>query len=56
MGQGGCMAMEDACVLVEELRSAPTVEGALISYISRRKARVTWVQQQSMANCLSSQR
>jgi 2-polyprenyl-6-methoxyphenol hydroxylase-like FAD-dependent oxidoreductase len=31
MGQGGCMAMEDACVLAEELRAAATVEDALAS-------------------------
>jgi 2-polyprenyl-6-methoxyphenol hydroxylase-like FAD-dependent oxidoreductase len=49
MGQGGCMAMEDACVLAEELRAAETVESALASYVNRRKARVKWVQHQSMA-------
>jgi 2-polyprenyl-6-methoxyphenol hydroxylase-like FAD-dependent oxidoreductase len=49
MGQGGCMAMEDACVLAEELRVAATVESALPSYVNRRKARVNWVQHQSMA-------
>jgi len=49
MGQGGCMAMEDAYVLAEVLRSAATVESALSNYVSRRKPRVKWVQQQSMA-------
>jgi len=49
MGQGGNMAMEDACVLAEELRVAATVERALASYANRRKARVEWVQRQSMA-------
>jgi 2-polyprenyl-6-methoxyphenol hydroxylase-like FAD-dependent oxidoreductase len=49
MGQGGCMAMEDACTLADELRAAATVESALASYASRRKPRVNWVQQQSMA-------
>ena len=55
MGQGGCMAMEDACVLAEELRSAATVEDALASYVRRRKRRVEWVQRQSMglANLLT---
>jgi FAD-dependent urate hydroxylase len=48
MGQGGCMAMEDACVLAEELRAATTVEAALESYVRRRKPRVEWVQRQSM--------
>jgi 2-polyprenyl-6-methoxyphenol hydroxylase-like FAD-dependent oxidoreductase len=49
MGQGGCMAMEDACVLAEELRAAATVESALANYVSQRKPRVEWVQHQSMA-------
>jgi FAD-dependent urate hydroxylase len=53
MGQGGCMAMEDARVFAELLRSAATVESALSSYVSRRKARVQWVQQQSMATAES---
>jgi FAD-dependent urate hydroxylase len=48
MGQGGCMAMEDACVLAEELGAATTVEAALESYVRRRKLRVEWVQRQSM--------
>jgi 2-polyprenyl-6-methoxyphenol hydroxylase-like FAD-dependent oxidoreductase len=49
MGQGGCMAMEDACVLAEELGAAAAVESALTSYVNRRKPRVEWVQRQSMA-------
>ena len=49
MGQGGCMAMEDACVLAEELRAAATLESALARYTSRRTPRVEWVQHQSMA-------
>jgi 2-polyprenyl-6-methoxyphenol hydroxylase-like FAD-dependent oxidoreductase len=49
MGQGGCMAMEDAWVLAEELRSVDTVEKALGAYMTRRKPRVKWVQQQSIA-------
>jgi 2-polyprenyl-6-methoxyphenol hydroxylase-like FAD-dependent oxidoreductase len=49
MGQGGCLAMEDAYVLAEELCSAASVEGALESYVARRKARVSWVQQASRA-------
>jgi hypothetical protein len=49
MGQGGCMAMEDACVLAEELSAAVTVDSALASYVSRRKPRAKWVQQQSIA-------
>ena len=56
MGQGGCMAMEDACVLAQELRAAAAVEDALASYVRRRKARVEWVQRQSMtlANLLTA--
>jgi len=49
MGQGGCMAMEDACVLADELGSGATIEAALASFAKRRKPRVEWVQQQSMA-------
>jgi 2-polyprenyl-6-methoxyphenol hydroxylase-like FAD-dependent oxidoreductase len=49
MGQGGCMAMEDACVLAEVLRSAATAESALSDYVSRRKPRTKWVQSQSLA-------
>jgi 2-polyprenyl-6-methoxyphenol hydroxylase-like FAD-dependent oxidoreductase len=49
MGQGGCMAMEDACALAEELRAGATLEAALASFAKRRKPRVEWVQQQSMA-------
>ena len=29
MGQGGCMAMEDACTLADEVYAAATVESAL---------------------------
>jgi len=49
MGQGGGMAVEDAYVLTECLRSADTVEAALDQYVSRRKPRVGWVQQESIA-------
>src|SRR5437867_7417011 len=49
MGQGGCLAMEDAYVLAEILRSAASLESALETYVSRRKARVNWVQQASRA-------
>jgi 2-polyprenyl-6-methoxyphenol hydroxylase-like FAD-dependent oxidoreductase len=49
MGQGGCQAMEDAWVLAEELRAAPTVEDALVSFDERRRARTDWVQRESRA-------
>jgi len=49
MGQGGCLAMEDACVLAEVLQSMPTVESALETYVARRRPRVNWVQRESRA-------
>ena len=49
MGQGGCMAMEDAYVLAEELRQSDTVCSALSTYVHRRRPRVKWVQQESLA-------
>jgi len=47
MGQGGCMAIEDAAVLAELLQSSQGVEEALDAYVLRRRARVDWVQSQS---------
>jgi len=47
MGQGGSLAVEDAYVLAESLRSAATVHGALADYVERRCRRVRWVRQQS---------
>ena len=41
------MAMEDAYVLAEVLHREETVEGALDSYVTRRRPRANWVQQQS---------
>jgi 2-polyprenyl-6-methoxyphenol hydroxylase-like FAD-dependent oxidoreductase len=49
MGQGGCMALEDAWVLAEVLRAAPTVQSALATYAERRRPRVDWVQRESLA-------
>ena len=49
MAEGGCMAMEDACVLAEVLRESESVESALDAYVSRRRPRVGWVQQHSRA-------
>src|SRR5919198_1145338 len=49
MGQGGCLAIEDAWVLAEVLRAEPTVERALEVWAERRRPRVTWVHQQSRA-------
>jgi 2-polyprenyl-6-methoxyphenol hydroxylase-like FAD-dependent oxidoreductase len=47
MGEGGCMAMEDALVLAEVLRSEHSIEKALRAYVTRRRPRTDWVQQQS---------
>ena len=47
MGEGGCMAMEDALVLADVLRMADSVEGALEAYVRRRRPRANWVQEQS---------
>ena len=49
MGQGGCMAMEDAVVLAELLGSLDSVDNAVDAYVKRRRHRVDWVQQQSRA-------
>jgi hypothetical protein len=49
LGQGGCLAIEDAWVLAEVLRAEATVEGVLAAYARRRRARVTWVHRQSRA-------
>ena len=49
MGQGGCMAMEDAVVLAEVLFSSDSVEAALDIYVDRRNPRVDWMRQQSRA-------
>ena len=49
MGQGGCMAIEDACVLPECLRRSVTLPEALKTYDLRRRPRVEWVHQQSQA-------
>ena len=49
MGQGGCMAMEDALVLAEELRRATDVPAAIAAFGVRRRPRVEWVREQSQA-------
>jgi len=47
MGQGGSIAVEDAVVLAESLRSADTVDRAIEDYVVRRSPRVRWVREQS---------
>jgi 2-polyprenyl-6-methoxyphenol hydroxylase-like FAD-dependent oxidoreductase len=49
MGEGGCMAMEDALVLVDVLRKADRLDTALEAYVRRRRLRADWVQAQSRA-------
>jgi FAD-dependent urate hydroxylase len=49
MGQGGCMALEDAVVLAEVLHEAATVDDALAAFEVRRRPRTDWVQEQSRA-------
>jgi 2-polyprenyl-6-methoxyphenol hydroxylase-like FAD-dependent oxidoreductase len=49
MGEGGCMAMEDALVLAEVLRTAKNIQCALEAYVLRRRPRADWVQRQSRA-------
>ena len=49
MGEGGCMAMEDALVLADCLCQADSVEHALEAYVRRRRPRAEWVQEQSRA-------
>jgi FAD-dependent urate hydroxylase len=49
MGQGGCMAIEDAAMLAELLDASESIEGALDAYEARRRPRADWVQSQSAA-------
>jgi 2-polyprenyl-6-methoxyphenol hydroxylase-like FAD-dependent oxidoreductase len=49
MGQGGCMAIEDALVLAELVCSAEDTKSALDGDVRRRRPRVDWVQKQSRA-------
>jgi 2-polyprenyl-6-methoxyphenol hydroxylase-like FAD-dependent oxidoreductase len=49
MGQGGCMAMEDAWVLAEKLVNCSSLPEALASFVARRLPRVRWVHQESTA-------
>jgi 2-polyprenyl-6-methoxyphenol hydroxylase-like FAD-dependent oxidoreductase len=49
MGQGGCMAIEDACVLAEELGRDSDIPAALTAFVERRQQRVSWVREQSQA-------
>src|SRR5262249_38666796 len=47
LGQGACMALEDAVVLAASLRAEPDVERALRRYEDARRARTAFVQERS---------
>lgn len=49
MGQGGCMAIEDALVLADELRRDRDIPAALAAFAARRRPRVDWAREQSQA-------
>lgn len=48
LGQGGCMALEDACVLGKCVQSETTLEKALRRYESLRRERTRHIQQRSL--------
>jgi 2-polyprenyl-6-methoxyphenol hydroxylase-like FAD-dependent oxidoreductase len=43
------MAIEDACVLADELRRGSDIPAALDRFAERRQPRVSWVREQSQA-------
>ncbi|HEY7286491.1 MAG TPA: FAD-dependent monooxygenase [Vicinamibacterales bacterium] len=49
MGQGGCLAIEDACVLADLLHATSDWSNLVPALAARRNPRVTWVRQQSVA-------
>jgi len=49
MGQGGSMALEDACVLAESLALATDVDTAVEAFVARRRPRIDWVRRESEA-------
>ena len=49
MGQGACMAIEDAVVLARCLSQGNDLEAALNRYEAERKPRTTWIMNQSRA-------
>lgn len=48
LGQGGCMALEDALVLAKSIKSEPSLSAALRRYESRRINRTRHIQQRSL--------
>ena len=47
IGQGAAMALEDAWVLIELLKTGVRVEDVLPQFHERRRSRISWVQNQS---------
>jgi 2-polyprenyl-6-methoxyphenol hydroxylase-like FAD-dependent oxidoreductase len=47
LGQGGCMAIEDAVVLADALAAEPSPEGAFHRYESQRFVRTRWLVEES---------
>lgn len=47
MAQGAALALEDALVLAESLRSAPGIAAALTAFERRRRPRTDWVREQT---------
>jgi 2-polyprenyl-6-methoxyphenol hydroxylase-like FAD-dependent oxidoreductase len=48
LGQGGCMAIEDAAVLACSLAQAGDVAAGLRAYEARRRGRTAWITRQSL--------
>lgn len=48
LGQGGCMAIEDAAVLACSLANADSAAAALRAYEARRSRRTAWITRQSL--------
>ncbi|MFI8479111.1 FAD-dependent monooxygenase [Pseudomonas sp. NPDC078700] len=49
MAEGAGMAIEDALVLAECIKTSERVDAALHAYVARRRPRVDWVQKQCVA-------
>jgi 2-polyprenyl-6-methoxyphenol hydroxylase-like FAD-dependent oxidoreductase len=49
LGQGGCMALEDALVLAKSVARSPSIEEAFDRYESLRRPRTRHIQQRSLA-------
>jgi 2-polyprenyl-6-methoxyphenol hydroxylase-like FAD-dependent oxidoreductase len=49
LGQGGCMALEDALVLAKSMARSPSIAEAFLRYESLRRPRTRHIQQRSLA-------